>query len=125
MKIIQIALLVSVLFGCTTQKESIFIPASPLTQEEIEKEKERFRNDPELAEFDVDEISGDGKGMFTCREEDIRSAFPSLTKDDERISLCGNSEMSNATLLVFSSPSEEPEYKEHKPPILKMPADPA
>ena len=107
MKIIQIALLVSVLFGCTTQKESIFIPASPLTQEEIEKETERFRNDPELAEFDVDEIIGDGKGMFTCREEDIRSAFPSLTKDDERLSLCGNSEMSNATLLVFFFPSEE------------------
>jgi len=55
----------------------------------------------------VDEIIGDGKGMFTFREEDIRSAFPSLTKDDKRLSLCGNSEMSNATLLVFSSPSEE------------------
>lgn len=107
MRIIQFTLLISVLFGCATQKESVFIPASPLTQKEIEEEKERFRNDPELAEYDVEEIIGDGKGMFTYREKDIRSAFPSLTEDDEQLSLCSNSVMSNATLLVFSSPAEK------------------
>ena len=107
MRIIQITLLISVLFGCATQKESVFIPSSPLTQKEIEEEKERFRNDPELAEYNVEEVIGDGKGMFTYREKDIRSAFPSLTEDDEQLSLCSNSVMSNATLLVFSSPAEK------------------
>lgn len=106
MRIVQVALLISFLFGCVTQKEAVFIPASPLTQEEIEKEKERFRNDPEWAEFDVEEIIGDGKGMVTYREEDIRSAFPYLESDDKQLSLCSNSIMGNATLVVFSSPAE-------------------
>lgn len=106
MRIIQIALLVSILFGCATQKETIFIPASPLTQEEIATEKERFKKALGWAEFDVEEIIGDGKGMFKYREEDIRSAFPSLERDDKQLSLCSNSVMSNATLLVFTSPAE-------------------
>jgi hypothetical protein len=106
MRIIQMALLISMLFGCATQKETIFIPASLLTQDEIATEKERLRNDPEWARFDVEEIIGDGKGMFTYREEDIRSAFPSLEKADKQLSLCSNSVMSNATLLVFTSPAE-------------------
>lgn len=111
MRIIQLILLISVLFGCATQKESVFIPASPLTKEEIEKEKERFRNDPEWAEFDAEEIIGDAKGMFTYREKDIRSAFPTLKKEDKQLSLCSNSVMSNATLLVFSSPVEAEENR--------------
>ena len=106
MRIIQIALLISILFGCATQKETIFIPASPLTQEEIATEKERFKKALGWAEFDVEEIIGDGKGMFKYREEDIRSAFPSLERDDKQLSLCSNSVMSNATLLVFTSPAE-------------------
>ena len=111
MRFVQVILLISALLGCASQTKTIFIPASPLTQEEIEKEKERFSNDPLWDGFDVEEVIGDGKGMMTYRESDIRSAFPSLTENDEQLSLCSNSMMSNATLLVFSSPAESANRK--------------
>ncbi|MCL1107854.1 hypothetical protein [Shewanella algicola] len=108
MRIILISILAFSLFGCASHSESIFIPASPLTQEEIDAEKERFRNDPEWADIDVEEMIGDGKGMYTYREKDIRSALKGIEDSDERLSLCSNSIMSGATSIVFLGKTNEP-----------------
>ncbi|MFW0778382.1 MAG: hypothetical protein ACN2B6_11775 [Rickettsiales bacterium] len=114
MRIALITCIVISLFGCATQKESIFIPASPLTKKEIEAEKERFRNDPEWADFDVEEIIGDGAGMFTYKEEDIRSALDGINDSDKRLSLCSNSIMSGATSIVYVAETNEPHQVEIK-----------
>ncbi|WP_444906023.1 hypothetical protein ACJJIR_15485 [Microbulbifer sp. SSSA008] len=108
MRIVLLIFLALNIFGCAAQKETIFIPASPLTRKEVEEEKERLKNDPEWADFDVEEIIGDGRGMFTYREEDIRAALTGINKSDKRLSLCSNSIMSGATSIVFVAETDEP-----------------
>lgn len=108
MRIILITLIASAMFGCATHQNSSFIPASPLTQAEIEVEKERFRNDPDWVDLDVEEVIGNGNGMFTYRESDIRSALKEIEDSDERLSLCSNSIMSGATSIVFITETDEP-----------------
>ena len=97
--------------GCATQEGSRFIPSSQLTKAEIEETKALFEKDPEWSEYTFEEVYGDGSQIFTYRDSDIRSAFPKLTDEDKQLSLCSNSVMSGATLLVFSSPAESPNRK--------------
>lgn len=108
MRIILTTLLISSLFGCSSHTKSTFIPSSPLTHDEVEAEKDLIRNDPEWSDIDVDEYLGDGKGMFTYRDSDIRSALTGIENSDIRLSLCSNSMMSGATSVVFSSKTDEP-----------------
>lgn len=84
------------------------IPASPLTLEEIEQEKERMRNDPDFSDFDLESDLLSFEGAFTFRDEDIRAAMPGLEEQDKKISLCSNSIMGGASRLVYLGEEFEP-----------------
>lgn len=107
---INIAILSMIIFlcGCAAQKNTSFIPASPLTQEEIDEHRKQFESDPEWADYTFEDVFGNGQGMFRYREEDIRAALPEIDSEDKQLSLCSNSIMSGATAIVFSSKLDNP-----------------
>ncbi|RLA42736.1 MAG: hypothetical protein DRR42_22915 [Gammaproteobacteria bacterium] len=89
--------------ACLSEDGAVFIPLSPMTEIEIEQAKEQFRSDPEMADFDVDDVFGDGTDIYTYRESDIRLALAGIEDSDERLSLCSNTIAGGATRIVYLS----------------------
>ena len=85
-------------FAFAQPQQQLFVPASPLTAQELAEQRERLKEDLDLTDAELDDLMGDGSTTFTYRDRDIVTAFPELRGD--RLSACANSMAGGATELV-------------------------
>jgi hypothetical protein len=94
--------LLALLLGACSERESVsFIPASPLTPEEIEQATAGLRNNPEFADLAAGAASD---SMFTYRVADIQQALKGIDAQDELVSFCSSVVVDGATRLVLLAP---------------------
>lgn len=98
-----VLLSVLILSACTEQESVSFIPASPLTPEEIQQATEGLRNNPEFADLAAGAADD---SMFTYRVEDIQRALKGVDAEDELVSFCSSVVVDGATRLVLLAPPE-------------------
>lgn len=96
------------LLATAQQVERVFIPHTPSTEQELDDPGAGSINEHGGSESAAEEVlSGADTERYRFTEDDFRRAFPSLSPDDEQVSICGNSMMSGATRLVYLSPAAE------------------
>ncbi|MCH1919384.1 hypothetical protein L9G15_08075 [Shewanella sp. A3A] len=105
-RIITMILVCMFSFACAG-KQAYFIPASPLTPQEVEDGIREIAKDPEFSLEDAKKRFGDGSRFSKFREDDVRAAFPELMPEDTQVSLCIYSTRERGTIITFLAPPQQ------------------
>jgi hypothetical protein len=85
-----------------------FIPWSPLNESELANERANMRRTPGLTEASIEKTLKNQYSYHTYRDADIFKAYPEL-RGHEKLYVCTNRMMSDATAFVFLASREQNE----------------